>query len=67
MPAKRAATPEEIAQTIVFLAWAAEAVVDLFFWHDRRSGLFVGPAYGVAFADGRKSVSITVEILLTVP
>jgi hypothetical protein len=47
--------------------WGAQAVVDLFFWHNRRCGLFVEPAYGVAFADGRKSVTITAGIFVAVP
>lgn len=48
-------------------SWGAEAVVDLFFWHGRRGGLFLEPAYGVAFADGRKSLTITVGIFVAVP
>lgn len=48
-------------------SWGAEAVVDLFFWHGRRGGLFLEPAYSVAFADGRKSLTITAGIFVAVP
>jgi hypothetical protein len=48
--------------------WGAEAVVDWFFWRNRRVGFFVEPAYGVALSDGhRKSVTVTAGFFAAIP
>lgn len=48
--------------------WGAEAVLDLFFWHSRRVGWFVEPAYGVAFDVGhRKFFGITAGMFVAIP
>ena len=33
-------------------SWGAQALFDLIFWRSRRAGLFLEPAYGVAFNAG---------------
>ena len=49
-------------------AWGAEAVLDLFFWHSRRVGWFVEPAYGVAFDVGHsKFFGITAGLFFGIP
>jgi hypothetical protein len=48
--------------------WGAQAVLDLFFWHSRRVGWFVEPAYGVAFDTGHgKSFGITAGLFVAIP
>jgi hypothetical protein len=48
--------------------FGAEAVLDLFFWHSRRVGWFVEPAYGLAFANGNKKfLTITAGVFATIP
>ncbi len=48
--------------------WGAEAVLDLFFWHSRRVGWFVEPAYGVAFDAGHsKFFGITAGLFVAIP
>ena len=49
-------------------SWGAQALVDLFFWRSRRAGLFLEPAYGVAFNAGHtKFFAITAGLFIAVP
>ena len=49
-------------------SWGAEAVIDLFFWRNKRFGWFFEPSYGIALGNGsKKSVALTCGLFFAVP